>query len=81
MKLIQVSDAKTHLSQPLDEVERGETILITRHGRTIARIASEIDKRRNEVAQAIESIQKRRKRMPSITVAELFSARGEGRKG
>ncbi len=29
-------EAKTHLSQLLDEAERGETIVITRHGRPVA---------------------------------------------
>jgi PHD/YefM family antitoxin component YafN of YafNO toxin-antitoxin module len=33
MREIQASQAKTHLPQLLDEVERGETVIITRHGR------------------------------------------------
>jgi Antitoxin Phd_YefM, type II toxin-antitoxin system len=33
---IRASEAKTHLPQILDEVERGETIVITRHGRPFA---------------------------------------------
>jgi antitoxin (DNA-binding transcriptional repressor) of toxin-antitoxin stability system len=37
MREIQASDAKTHLPQILDEVERGETVVITRHGRATAR--------------------------------------------
>jgi prevent-host-death family protein len=32
-------DAKTHLAQLLDRVERGEEIVITRHGRPIARLS------------------------------------------
>ncbi len=31
-------DAKTHLARLLDRVERGEEIVITRHGRPIARL-------------------------------------------
>lgn len=31
-------EAKTHLSELLDRVEKGETITITRHGRDIARL-------------------------------------------
>ena len=31
-------DAKVHLAQLLDRVERGEEIVITRHGRPIARL-------------------------------------------
>jgi prevent-host-death family protein len=38
MREIQASEAKTHLPQLLDAVERGETIIITRHGRSVARL-------------------------------------------
>jgi prevent-host-death family protein len=31
-------DAKTHLPRLLDEVERGESITITEHGRPVARL-------------------------------------------
>jgi prevent-host-death family protein len=31
--------AKTHLSELLDRVERGEEIIITRHGKAIAKLA------------------------------------------
>ena len=44
MREIQASEAKTHLPQLLDDVERGETIVITRHGRAIARIVPEARK-------------------------------------
>ena len=36
MREIQASEARTQLSQLLDEVERGKTLVITRHGRPIA---------------------------------------------
>lgn len=36
MREIRALEAKAHLAQILDEVERGETIVITRHGRAIA---------------------------------------------
>lgn len=38
MKTVGVYEAKTHLARLLDEVEAGETITITRHGRPVARI-------------------------------------------
>ena len=41
----QASEAKTHLPQLLDEVERGATIIITRHGRRIARLVPEAQRR------------------------------------
>jgi prevent-host-death family protein len=38
---VQASEAETHLHQLLDEVEQGETIVITRDGRAVARIVPE----------------------------------------
>lgn len=81
MRTVQASDGKTHLPQLLDEVERGETLLITRHGRSIARIIPETDQRHAQVIEAVRRIQERRRPMPSVRVTELLSARNEGRKG
>jgi prevent-host-death family protein len=36
LKSVGAYEAKTHLSSLLDEVERGESIEITRHGHTVA---------------------------------------------
>jgi prevent-host-death family protein len=36
MKTVGAFQAKTHLSRLLDEVERGETVTITRHGAPVA---------------------------------------------
>jgi prevent-host-death family protein len=80
MREIQASEAETHLPQLLDEVERGETVIITRHGRAIARIVPEMDRRQEEVDRALASILELRKRTGKVTVEELQSARDEGRK-
>lgn len=80
MRQIQASEAKSHFLQLLDEVERGETLIITRHGRPIARIAPEEDVRQEEIDRAIESIKELRNRTGRITVEELLSARDEGRR-
>ncbi|MBI1788908.1 MAG: type II toxin-antitoxin system prevent-host-death family antitoxin [Acidobacteria bacterium] len=80
MREIQASEAKTHLPRLLDEVERGETLIITRHGRPIARIVPEPDRRQTEIDQAIANITALRKRTGRITLEELRSAREEGRK-
>ena len=51
-------EAKTHLSHLLDQVERGETVVITRHGRPVARLVpvagSSMDDRRQAIAQLKE---------------------------
>ena len=80
MREIQASEAKTHLPSLLDEVERGETLIITRHGRAIARIVPEVDRRQADVDKAIQGILNCRKRTGNITVEEILSARDEGRR-
>ena len=38
MRTVGTFEAKTHLSTLLEQVERGEEIVITRHGRAVARL-------------------------------------------
>ena len=80
MREIQASDAKTHLASLLDEVERGETLIITRHGKPIARIVPEAARRQEEIDKAIEGIKALRRHTGKITVGELISAKHEGHK-
>lgn len=80
MREIAASEARTHLLQLLDEVERGETLVITRHGRPVARLTRENDGRRAEVASAVAALQSRRRQASSMEVDALLSARDEGRR-
>jgi prevent-host-death family protein len=80
MREVQASEAKTHLPRLLDDVERGETVIITRHGRAIARLVPEPHRRQEEVDSAIKNIRALRKRAGRITVAELLSDRHDGHK-
>jgi len=80
MREVQASEAKTHLPSLLDAVERGETLVITRHGKPIARIVPEAPRRQAEIDGAIEDIKAIRKRTGKIALGELLSARDEGRK-
>lgn len=68
------------MAQLLDEVERGETVVITRHGRAIARLVPEADRRRHEIETAVETIRSIRRRTGKITTADLLSSRHEGHK-
>ena len=81
---VQASAAKTHLPQLLDEVERGETIIITRRGRRIARIVPETSLRQQEISQAIDNIRKLGKKIREetggATVEEIISSIHEGHK-
>jgi prevent-host-death family protein len=79
MREIQASEAKTHLPQLLDDVERGETILITRHGRPIARLVPEADRRQAEINQAVANIRAmRRNKTDKLTLDEILTSRHEG---
>jgi prevent-host-death family protein len=80
MREIQASEAKAHLPSLLDDVERGETLIITRHGKPIARIVPETEVRRAEVDRALAEIEKFRKTMPRIPLEEILSGRHEGHK-
>lgn len=81
---VQASEAKTHLPQLLDEVERGETIIITRHGRRIARIVPDAERRQQEISRAIDKIRKLGKKIKEetggATVEEIISSIHEGHK-
>ena len=80
MREVQASAAKTHLPQLLDEVEAGETIVITRHGRRIARLVPETDRRRQETAAAMREIERLRQHMPKLSIEEILATRHEGHK-
>jgi prevent-host-death family protein len=78
MREIQASEAKTHLPQLLDEIERGESIIITRHGRPIARLIPEDVMRRDGQAEAVERLKALRATMPRVPLDELMAMRHEG---
>ena len=80
MRRIQASTAKAQLAELLDDVERGETIIITRHGREIAEIRPSEAERRRIIAQARADIEEMRKTAPRVTAEEILSWRDEGRK-
>ena len=77
MREVRFSDAKAHLSELLSEVERGETLVITRHGRAIARLVPEGNQRRADVLSTMERLAEFRKTMPSVSAEDILSARHE----
>ena len=84
VRKVQASVAKAHFSQLLDEIERGTTIVILRHGRPIARLVPEAQRRRQEIAEALENIEalgkEIREKHGAMTREETLSLRHEGRK-
>lgn len=62
MKTVGAFEAKTHLSQLLDQVEQGETITITRHGQPVAQLVPAKPARDPEaLAALVEEIKRTRK--------------------
>ncbi len=80
MKQIQASIAKAQLAELLDEVERGETIVITRHGKPIARLVPDVDARRERVDRAIQRMKELQKNGPRATIEEIITWKNEGRR-
>jgi prevent-host-death family protein len=79
MQTFQASEAKTHFLRILDDVERGESVVITRHGKEVACIVPKADVDRERVQRAVESILAIRKRTKPVSLEEILSARDEGR--
>ena len=77
-------DAKARLSELLDRVEKGEQIVITRHGKPIARLVPEGG---HDVAHARAAVQRLfalgetiGKRGVDLTSEEIRALRDEGRR-
>jgi len=79
MQTVQASDVATDFDRVLDTVEHGETVLIARNGRTVARMVPEKEPDQKDVDEAIANIREFRKRIKPISLEEILSAKDEGR--
>jgi prevent-host-death family protein len=82
---VQASVAKTHFSQLLDEVERGQTIVILRHGKPVARIVPDENARQEQRRKALEDLDRlgeefRARNGRGLTTEEIISSIHEGPK-
>jgi prevent-host-death family protein len=76
MKHVGIFEAKTHLSGLLEEVEKGGEVIITRHGKPIAKLVQcvaqpdpdIVAKRRQAIAEIREMARKRGQRIPIKTI-------------
>jgi prevent-host-death family protein len=80
MTTVTAYEAKTHLPRLLRAAERGETVIITRHGKPVAQLGPVEDRRRGDVAEVIERMKRARAQRPRVSVEEILAARDEGRK-
>ena len=80
MREIRASDAKDHLPSLLDAVEGGETVVITRHGKPIARLVPATDLSQAHRDRTHEAILALRKTRPHQSMEEKLNANQEGHK-
>ena len=80
MRQVQASAAKAKFAELLDQVARGETVVITRHGKPIARLVPDENRRQEEVERAMAEISEMRKTGQPVTVEEILAWRDEARK-
>lgn len=76
-------EAKTHFSQLLREVEKGNIVHVTRRGKAIAIISPEGSDREKAGQNALKRLSKRRQiviKREKITTKNILDFRDEGRK-
>ncbi|KIZ44691.1 MULTISPECIES: type II toxin-antitoxin system prevent-host-death family antitoxin [Rhodopseudomonas] len=80
MKHVNLSQARAHLAELLDEVERGETLVISREGAPLAETTAGADEaRRARSRRAIEGILELRKQNKPVAVEDIIAWKDEGR--
>ena len=80
MLQVRSTEAKARLAELLRTVERGETVVITRHGKKIARIVPEADQEHAKRRAAVQALREARKNWEptGMTREEILALRHEG---
>lgn len=80
MESIGALDAKTRLAELLERAARGESFIITRDGRPVARLVPESGVDAQRVADAVRRLKAFRGRLKGVSVEDLLEARDDGRR-
>ena len=80
MREVQATEAKTRLAELLRNVERGETIAITRRGKVVAHLTPAHAQDRTEREAAVDRFLQQRAGWRSVGMSseEILAARHEG---
>ena len=80
MREVRTTDARSRFAELLRAVEYGETIAITRHGKTVAHLAPARDQERAAREEAVQRFRARRRRWRRIeaTAEEIRAWSREG---
>ncbi|NJM68667.1 MAG: type II toxin-antitoxin system prevent-host-death family antitoxin [Acaryochloris sp. RU_4_1] len=79
MKTVGTYEAKTHLSELLEQVQLGETVVITKHGTPVARIMPYALEKAQTVGQVIAGLQSLRQQL-SLKGLSIRAMIEEGRR-
>ncbi len=79
MQSIGAFEAKTHFSSLLEQVENGEEIIITKHGKPVAKL-SPIEPKKLSRKEAVENIKKFQEEHNLILGMDWKKLRDEGRR-
>ena len=80
MRKVSTSEAKTHLSALLDDVARGETIIITKRGCPVARLTPPEEPARETAVAAAKTLRDLRRRVGWATTEDILRMGEEGRR-
>ena len=82
MREVAATEAKAHLAELLRAVEYGETVAITRHGKTVAHLSPAGDEGGTERRAAVERFRtwRKRRRPAGTTTEEVLELIREGRR-
>ena len=80
MSTVSAYEAKTHLPRLIRAAERGETVIITRHGKPVAQLGPVQDQRGVDMADVMKELEALRRRLPKLSVEEILAWRHEGDK-
>ena len=74
MRQIGAYEAKTHLPKLLEQVEKGERFIITRHGRAIAELAPVGQRSESDVRRAVKDLRSLRDELArrGVRMADLL---------
>lgn len=74
-------EAKTHLSSILDKIEKGSQVIITKHGKPVAKLVPISNADRIQLSESIEHLKKfSEKNKLSLGNLDWKSLRDEGRR-
>ncbi|WP_417515129.1 type II toxin-antitoxin system Phd/YefM family antitoxin [Minwuia sp.] len=83
MKHVSATEAKARFSELLSDVERGEKVQITRHGKVVATLVPQNgDESASGRQAAVEAVRAFMRHKPSqrVSVADILEMRDEGRR-